>query len=88
MSPACSTAVATPQGASLPTPPSAVPPRCWRTLGRYTPHVAISHHRLRPCEEGNVSFRWKDSRHHHQPRIMTLAAAEFIRRFLRPILPA
>ena len=57
-------------------------------LGRYTHKVAISNHRLRTLEAGNISFRWRDSRHPNQPRVMTLEATEFIRRFLLHILPA
>ena len=55
--------------------------------GRYTHKVAISNHRLLKLEAGNSSFRWRDSRHHNQPRIMTLEATEFIRRSLLHILP-
>jgi len=69
-------------------PPFGGPAQVLEYLGRYTHHVAISNQRLLTCEEGNVSFRWKDSRHHNQQRVMTLDAAEFIRRFLLPILPA
>lgn len=29
-----------------------------------------------------VSFRWRDYRHHNKSKVMTLAAEEFIRRFL------
>jgi Putative transposase len=34
-----------------------------------------------------VSFRWRDYRHHDKPKVMTLAASEFIRRFLLHTLP-
>ena len=34
-----------------------------------------------------VSFRWKDYRHHDKAKVMTLAADEFIRRFLLHALP-
>jgi Putative transposase/Transposase zinc-binding domain len=69
-------------------PPFGGPAQVLEYLGRYTHHVAISNHRLLTCEEGNVSFRWKDYRHHNHQRVMTLDAAEFIRRFLLHILPA
>ena len=50
-------------------------------MGRYTPRVALSHNRLRDIGEGQVRFRWKDYRDHHQRKTMTLTAEEFIRRF-------
>ena len=34
-----------------------------------------------------VSFRWKDYRHPQRPKVMTLPAGEFIRRFLLHVLP-
>jgi hypothetical protein len=34
-----------------------------------------------------VAFRWKDYRHHDKANVMTLAADEFIRRFLLHTLP-
>jgi len=51
-------------------------------LGRYTHRVAISNHRLVAVHEGQVAFRWRDSRHGNRVKVMTLAAGEFIRRFL------
>jgi hypothetical protein len=56
-------------------------------LGRYTHRVAIANSRLVSLDQGRVSFRWKDYRHHHKPKIMTLDAEEFIRRFLLHVLP-
>ncbi len=56
-------------------------------LARYTHRVAISNNRLLNIQNGKVSFRWKNYRHHGQPKIMTLEAAEFIRRFLLHVLP-
>ena len=51
-------------------------------LARYTHRVAISNHRLIGMEDGKVTFRWKDYAHGGKKRKMTLAAEEFIRRFL------
>jgi hypothetical protein len=48
-------------------------------LGRYTHRVAISNNRLLDLDNGKVAFRWKDYRHHHQGKTMTLEADEFIR---------
>jgi|SRR5215471_7905151 len=56
-------------------------------LARYTHRVAISNHRLIAMEDGNVTFRWKDYAHAGKKRKMTLAAEEFIRRFLLHVLP-
>ena len=56
-------------------------------LARYTHRVAISNHRLLGMEDGKVSFRWKDYAHGGKQRKMTLAAEEFIRRFLLHVLP-
>ena len=60
-----------------------------RYLARYTHHVAISNQRLLAADNRGVSFRWKDYRI-DRPRplkTMTLAAHEFIRRFLLHVLP-
>jgi len=56
-------------------------------LGRYTHRVAIANNRLIGLADGEVRFRWKDYRHPHRPKIMTLPVAEFIRRFLLHVLP-
>ena len=56
-------------------------------LGRYTHRVAIANSRLIGLAEGQVRFRWKDYRHPQRPKVMTLAAGEFIRRFLLHVLP-
>jgi len=55
-------------------------------LARYTHRVAISNHRLIGME-AKVTFRWKDYAHGGKQRKMTLAAEEFIRRFLLHVLP-
>jgi hypothetical protein len=56
-------------------------------LARYTHRVAISNHRLIGMEDGKVTFRYKDYAHGGKKRKMTLAAEEFIRRFLLHVLP-
>jgi len=55
-------------------------------LGRYTHRVAISNQRLLALEDGQVTFQWKDYRDNQQKH-MTVAAGEFIRRFLLHSLP-
>jgi Putative transposase len=56
-------------------------------LAGYTHRVAISNHRLLGMEDGKVTFRWRDYAHGRKQRKMTLAAEEFIRRFLLHLLP-
>jgi hypothetical protein len=56
-------------------------------LARYTHRVAISNHRLLGMEDGKVTFRWKDYARGGKKCKMTLAAEEFIRRFLLHVLP-
>jgi len=68
-------------------PPFGGPKQVLDYLGRYTHRVAISNNRLLNLDQGQVTFRWKDYRHHDQPKTMTLEADEFIRRFLLHVLP-
>ena len=56
-------------------------------LARYTHRVAISNRRLIDYRDGKVTFRYKDYAHQGTQRMMTLTAAEFIRRFLLHVLP-
>ena len=56
-------------------------------LGRYTHRVAIANSRLTRLADGQVSFTWKDYRHHGKTKVMTLPADEFIRRFLLHTVP-
>src|SRR5713226_5210041 len=51
-------------------------------LGRYTHRVAISNHRLISFADDKVTFRWRDSAHHNDQKLMTLSLDEFLRRFL------
>jgi hypothetical protein len=67
--------------------PFAGPAAVLAYLGRYTHRVAISNSRLIALTGGKVSFRWRDYRHHYKSKVMTLAAEEFIRRFLLHALP-
>jgi hypothetical protein len=68
-------------------PPFGGPEHVLHYLARYTHRVAISNHRLVSFAEGKVTFRWKDYAHGNQKRLMTLAAEEFLRRFLLHVLP-
>lgn len=68
-------------------PPFGGPEQVLAYLGRYTHRVAISNARLVSVTDKQVAFRWKDYRHHGRSQVMTLAADEFIRRFLLHTLP-
>jgi Putative transposase/Transposase zinc-binding domain len=67
--------------------PFAGPAAVLAYLGRYTHRVAISNTRLIEMTDDHVRFRWRDYRHHNKNKGMTLAADEFIRRFLLHTLP-
>ena len=69
--------------------PFAGPEAVLAYLSRYTHRVAISNRRLVSLDAGSVSFRWKDYRAKGRTRhkTMTLAAGEFMRRFLLHVLP-
>src|SRR5271166_4481414 len=56
-------------------------------LGRYTHRVATSNHRLVSFADGKVTFRWRDSAHHNEQKLLTLPLDEFLRRFLLHVLP-
>jgi hypothetical protein len=67
-------------------PPFGGPEHVLKYLARYTHRVAISNGRLLSLDNGQVGFRWRDSRH-NRSSVMKLEAAEFIRRFLLHVLP-
>ena len=68
-------------------PPFGGPEYVLQYLGRYTHRVAISNHRLISLVDGKVTFRWRDSAHHNEQKLMTLSLDEFLRRFLLHVLP-
>jgi Putative transposase len=68
--------------------PFAVPTQVIEYLGRYTHKVAISNHRIKQVQNRQVAFSYKDYRHKcDHPKLMTIPATEFIRRFAQHILP-
>jgi len=69
--------------------PFAGPKAVLAYLSRYTHRVAISNSRLLAMDERGIAFRWKDYRAKGRTRhkTMTLAAEEFMRRFLLHVLP-
>jgi len=68
-------------------PPFGGPDQVLDYLGRYTHRVAISNHRLKELKDAKVSFVYKDYKHEHRRKVMTLSADEFLRRFLLHVLP-
>ena len=74
--------------------PFAGPQAVLAYLSRYTHRVAISNSRLIALDDRGVTFRWKDYRARGKApgktwiKPMTLAADEFIRRFLLHVLPS
>ena len=69
--------------------PFAGPEAVLAYLARYTHRVAISNSRLISADQTGVTFRYKDYRIEGPDRYktMTLAPAEFIRRFMLHVLP-
>jgi Putative transposase/Transposase zinc-binding domain len=67
--------------------PFAGPEQVLAYLGRYTHRVALANSRLTRLADGQVDFTWKDYRHHGKTKVLTLAADEFIRRFLLHAVP-
>ena len=68
-------------------PPFGGPEHVLRYLGRYTHRAAISNHRLLSFANGKVTFRWRDSAHNNEQKLLTLSVDEFLRRFLLHLLP-
>jgi hypothetical protein len=63
------------------------PEHVLRYLGRYTHRVAISNHRLISFADGEITFRWRDSAHRNEQKLLSLSLDEFLRRFLLHVLP-
>ena len=68
-------------------PPFGGAQQVFRYLGRYTHRVAISNQRLLHLQDGKVVFQYKDYAQGQKRKQMTLAAEEFLRRFLLHVLP-
>ena len=68
-------------------PPFGGPEHVLQYLARYTHRVAISNHRIVAVNDTHVTLRWKDYAHHSKRRTMTLTNEEFLRRFLKHLLP-
>jgi len=68
-------------------PPFGGPAQVLKYLARYTHRVAISNQRLTALTDGKVTFRYKDYANASQQKLLTLTAAEFLRRFVQHVLP-
>src|SRR5713101_4303461 len=68
-------------------PPFGGPEYVVHYLGRYSLLLSICDHRLVSFSDGQVTFRWRDSAHHNEQKLLTLSLDEFLRRFLLHILP-
>jgi len=68
-------------------PPFGGPAQVLKYLSRYTHKIAISNRRLVSMSDQTVTFRWKDYAQGNRPRMMTLEATEFLRRFLMHVVP-
>jgi hypothetical protein len=68
-------------------PPFGGPQQVLRYLARYANRIALSNDRILDIQNGKVTFSWKDYRHGHRRKTMTLPAPEFIRRFLLHVIP-
>lgn len=69
-------------------PPFGGPAHVLAYLANYTHRIAISNSRILAFDGQKVSFRWRDSAHSDQQKVMVLTAAEFLRRFLLHVIPA
>ena len=54
----------------------------------YVARTAISDGRIFAVDQRGVTFRWKDRSDHNRSKVMTLAGSEFVRRYLRHVLPS
>lgn len=63
------------------------PEHVLKYLGNYTHRVAISNSRITDLKDDKVTFKWRDYKDDNKPKLMTLDAFEFIRRFLFHVLP-
>ena len=67
--------------------PFAGPEQVLAYLSRYTHRVALSPRRLLAADGQTVTFAYKDYADGSRPKTMTLATAEFVRRFALHVLP-
>lgn len=58
-----------------------------RYLGRYVKRSVIDERRIFKSENGEVTFRWRDRSDNNRSKLLTLSGVEFVRRYLRHVLP-
>jgi Putative transposase/Transposase zinc-binding domain len=68
-------------------PPFGGPDKVLEYLSRYTHRVAISNRRLLGIADDKVTFSYRDRRDGNQLKELTIAAPEFLRRFLLHVTP-
>lgn len=68
-------------------PPFAGPQQVLRYLSRYINQIAICNQRLVALNGRQVTFRYKDRADSGKTKLMSLDAAEFLRRFLMHVVP-
>lgn len=68
--------------------PFAGPEKLLDYLGRYVNKIAISNNRILSCDKESVTFKWRDYSDNNKIKIMKLKPEEFIRRFLRHVVPS
>lgn len=68
-------------------PPFSGPEQVLEYVSRYTHRIAISNYRILSFADNYVSFTWRDYADGNRNKVMTLAATEFLRRFLLHVLP-
>lgn len=56
-------------------------------LGAYVARTAIADSRVLKVDEQEVTFWWKDRDHGNRREVLTLPGVEFVRRYLRHVLP-
>jgi hypothetical protein len=56
-------------------------------LGAYVSRTAITNPRMLRVDPDSVTFRWKDRSDGNRTRELTLSGVEFVRRYLRHVLP-
>jgi hypothetical protein len=69
-------------------PPFGGPAQVLAYLANYTHSIAISNRRLLAFDGERVTFRYRHSAAGNVPRLMTLQADEFLRRFLLHVIPS
>jgi hypothetical protein len=67
--------------------PFAGPEQVLRYLGRYTHRIAISNARILALQNDRVTFAYRDRKRGNARAKLSLEAPEFVRRFLRHVVP-